>query len=130
MSNLYLILSNAYSRNTVQEFKDARVSANNISKSWGGANERDVAKVLGADFKILGTMPLVLLGLSVLHVLKNRTASIGRIFFSTFYFFAAADLLKASHNLSFEYTMTRAQKVKFMKLFYIKIFLIFYFSIF
>lgn len=111
MSNFISIISRAYSRNFIDEAADAASSAVRATRAWREpANEADIAKVTGFALKIIGTIPLVLLGMSALHVLQKRTASLSRIYFAIGWYFSAADVLKASNNLRFEYSMTAAEK--------------------
>ncbi len=103
MLNSLLTISNAYSTNPIQECRDAYNSARNIYRSSDVAEEADIAKVLGMTLKVVGTLPLVFFGWSLLNLVKNRTASVAKIFF---FYFSAAELLQASNSLRVEYSTT------------------------
>lgn len=111
MSNYVSILSKAYYTNVINEATEAGKSLSTMMTSREALVETDVAKVSSFGLKVLGTVALIDLGFTVLGVVRKRSISVGRLFFTVASFFFAFDFLKASNNLREKYVAPLDEKL-------------------
>lgn len=110
MSNFISILTNAYYNNIAQEISEAGKSFVTMLNPRDTLTEADIAKVSSFGLKLLGTLALVDLGSAVLGVMRKRSISVGRLFFTATSFFLTLDFLKALTNLREKYVSDLSEK--------------------